>query len=133
MTNKNLKAGRPYKYKVRTDTVIGKKTYYGAFKTIAVSTKPQVPVITTTSAAKRTVKISWQRVSGATGYEIFAADSKKGIYKKLAIIVKGSTVSYTNKNQKSGATRYYKIRAYRVVSGKKVYSSYSDVSAVAVK
>lgn len=133
VTIKNLKAGRPYKYKVRTYTVIGKKTYYGAFKTIAVSTKPQVPVITTTSAAKRTVKISWQRVSGATGYEIFAADSKKGIYKKLAIIVKGSTVSYTNKNQKSGATRYYKVRAYRVVSGKKVYSSYSDVSAVAVK
>lgn len=133
ITLKNLKSGKPYKYKVRTYTVIGKKTYYGAFKTITVSTKPQAPTITVRSSAKGTVRISWKRVSGATGYEIFAADAANGAYKKLAIIVKGNTVRYTNKKQKSGAGRYFRVRAYRAVDGKKVYSSYSGVSAVTIK
>lgn len=133
VTIKNLKAGTTYKYKVRTYTVIGKKTYYGAFKTITFATKPTTPTITVSSSTKGRAKISWKRISGATGYEVYAATSQKGSYKRIAMILKGTTVSYTNKSLRSGRTYYYKVRAYRTVNGKKVYSSYSKVKSVVVK
>lgn len=133
ITLKNLKRGTTYKYKVRTYTVIGKKTYYGAFKTISFATKPTAPTISVSSTKKKQAKISWKRVSGANGYEVYSAASKKGSYKRIAMILKGATVDYTNKNLSSGKTYYYKVRAYRTVNGKKVYSSYSTVQSVVVK
>lgn len=133
VTLNNLKQGTTYRYKVRTYTVIGKKTYYGAFKTIAFATKPEAPAITVSSTAKRQAKISWNRVSGANGYEVYAATSRNGSYKRIALILKRATVSYTNKRLTSGKTYYYKVRAYRTVNGKKVYSSYSTVKSVVVK
>jgi fibronectin type 3 domain-containing protein len=40
-----------------------------------------------------------------------------------------SGLSYINKNLANGATYYYKVRAYRTVSSKKVYGAYSGVVA----
>ena len=40
---------------------------------------------------------------------------------------------YTNKKLTSKKTYYYKVRAYRVVNGKKVYSGYSKVKGVKIK
>lgn len=133
VTLNNLKQGTTYKYKVRTYTVIGKKTYYGAFKTIAFATKPEAPTISVSSTAKRQAKIGWNRVSGANGYEVYSSTSRNGSYKRAAMILKGKTVSYTNKRLTSGRTYYYRVRAYRTVNGKKVYSSYSTVQSVVVK
>ena len=38
-----------------------------------------------------------------------------------------------NKKLKKGKRYYFKVRAYRTVNGKKVYSSYSAVKSVRVK
>lgn len=133
LTVKNLKAGKSYTYKVRTYTKIGKKTYYGDFKTITFAAAPQAPTIAAVSNAKKTAVISWNRVSGAKGYDIYVSTKANGTYKKAAMVLKGNVVSYTHKKLKSGTTYYYKVRAYRKVKGKKVYSAYSNVGAVKVR
>ena len=44
--------------------------------------------------------VSWKKVSKASGYEVYRANKKKGKFKKIATIKKGSIVKYTNKKLK---------------------------------
>ena len=61
------------------------------------------------------------------------ATSKKGKYSKVKDVKSGKTVKYTKSSLKKKKTYYFKVRTYRKVSGKKVYSSYSSVKSVKVK
>ncbi len=81
------------------------------------------------SAGYNKTKVSWTKVSGAAGYEIYRATSKSGTYTKIATIAGGSKVSYTNSGLSTGKTYYYKIRAYRTVDKVKVYSSYTPIKS----
>jgi lactocepin len=74
------------------------------------------------------VSVTWKKVDGATGYKIYRANSASGKYKVVKTIKSGKTVKWTNSKLKKGKTYRYKIKAYRTVDGKKVYSpSYSAV------
>ena len=83
------------------------------------------------SASATSVTVSWSKVSGATGYEVFRATVKDGTYSKLG------TVTGTSRNcvnLTTGKTYYFKVRAYKEVNGEKIYGSYSTiVSAVPKK
>lgn len=100
--------------------------------TPAAVTKPKTPTVTVTAGKKKAV-VKWKKISNASGYVVYRATSKSGKYTAVSTIKKGSTVSYTNKKLTSKKTYYYKVRAYRTVNGKKVYSSYSKVKSVKVK
>ena len=56
--------------------------------------------------------------------------SKSGKYKK---VYSGKKLSHTKKSLKSGKTYYFKVRAYRKVGSKKVYSAYSSAKKYTVK
>lgn len=94
--------------------------------------KPKSPAVTIT-AGKKQATLKWKKVSGANGYVIYRATSKSGKYTAVSTIKKGSTVSYVNKKLTSKKTYYYKVRAYRIENGKKIYSSYSKVKGVKIK
>ena len=70
------------------------------------------------------VKLSWKKVSGAVGYQISKSTSKKGT--KIVATVSGTSKTLT---ATKGKTYYYKVRAYKVVNGKKVYGSWSTVKS----
>lgn len=93
---------------------------------------PKTPSVSVT-AGKKKATLKWKKVSGASGYIVYRADSKSGTYKAVATIKKGSTVSYTEKNLTTGKKYYYKVCAYRTVSGKKVTGSASSVKSVKAK
>lgn len=94
--------------------------------------KPGKPSLTVKAGKKQAV-LAWKKVSLASGYQVYRASSKNGKYSLVTTIKKGNTVFYTNKKLKTGKTYYYKVRAYRTVSGKKVYGAYSSVKAVKIK
>lgn len=77
--------------------------------------------------------VSWKKVSKASGYEVYRANKKKGKFKKIATIKKGSIVKYTNKKLKKKKSYFFKIRAYRVSGKKKVYGKYSSTVKVTIK
>lgn len=71
------------------------------------------------------VKISWSKISGANGYQIYRAEPGTS-FKRIAS-VKGSKTSYVDKNAPKGKTVRYKIRAFQKIKGKTKYSKFSSV------
>lgn len=65
--------------------------------------------------------LTWDKVNGATGYEIYMKKGN-GDYKRIENVKKITL--------KQSTTYAFKVRAYRVVKGKKVYSPYSSVQKV---
>jgi len=57
---------------------------------------------------KTTIKISWKKSAGATGYIVYYATKPKGSYKKL---IKAGAISYKFKKAKKGKTYYFKVKA----------------------
>ena len=132
-TDKSLATGTTYYYKVRAYRTVDKKKVYSSYSSIA-SAKPvlKTPSVKLTSGSKKAT-IKWEKISGASGYEVYRATSKSGKYSKIKTITKNSTVSYVNSSLTKNKTYYYKVRAYRTVNGKKIYSSYSLAKSVKVK
>lgn len=69
------------------------------------------------------LKLNWKKSSGATGYEL--QQKVSGSWKKIKTT---SSTSYTVKNLKSGTTQYFRVRAYKTVSGRKIYSSWKGLT-----
>ena len=79
----------------------------------------------------KSVKISWNAYANAAGYELYRADKKKGKYKKIKTL---SACSFNDKGNKTlGKTKFYRVRAYVTVGGKKLYSKFSSTLGAAPK
>ena len=130
-TDSSLTTGKTYYYKVRAYRKSDSTTTYGSYSAVkSAKPVPAVPTVTATSAGYNSVKISWKKISGASGYEIYRATSKSGTYTKTGTVTSGSTVSYTNKSLTTGTTYYYKVRAYRTVNSVKLYGAFSAIKSV---
>ncbi len=126
--NTGLTSGKTYYYKVRAYKLVGTTKVYGNYSSYkAIKPVPAKSTISATSSAVKTkVTIKWNKIAGASGYEIYRSTSANGKYSKVTTVTKGSTVSYINGGLKSGTTYYYKVRAYRTVNGVKIYGAFSS-------
>lgn len=128
-TNSSLTSGKNYFYKIRAYRTVNGVKVYSSFSGVTY-TKPVLAAPTGVKALRASsssIKVSWIKGVEASGYEVFRAATKTGSYGKVATITSGSTISYTNKGVIKGKTYYYKVRSYRTVSGKKIYSNYSAI------
>ena len=123
-TDKKLKNGATYYYKVRAYKTVNAKKVYGAYSDI-VSKKANLakPTLTVESKSNSAINLSWKKVSGATKYEIHRATSEKGKYKKIKTTTK---VNYTNTGLSKNKKYYYKVVAVQKISGK----TYTSTSAI---
>jgi len=129
-----LSAGKTYYFKVKAyKTISGKKKYGSYSSVLTTTTKTKTPSISKVTAGKKKATVKWKKVTGATGYEVYMATSKKGKYTKIGTTTKNSKVSYTKTKLKSKKKYYFKVRTYKTVAGKKVYSSYSSIKSIKVK
>ena len=115
-----------------TVTAAETKDYRQASRTVRISSSLKKPSLTLQAQKGRKVRISWNRVPGADGYRLYLYDSCKKKYTKL--ITRNSKVkSVLHRGLKAGKTYRYKVRAYRKVNGKVMYSSYSEMKKARVK
>lgn len=135
-TDKKLKADTTYSYRVRpyffnTDTNKTSKgtwVYCEAMTGWGGNMKLQAA-----AASKTSVKLSWSKISGTKGYEIYRSVTKSSAteisngegngyekYKMIADLSSGKK-SYTDKGLTSGMSYSYKVKAYKMVDNKKVY------------
>lgn len=123
-TNKKLTCGKTYTYKVKAYyKVNGKKVLCTASAAKKAKPIPKTPTVKA-KTKKGKIQLSWGKVTGAKRYVVYKYNKSKQKYVKIAVVKK---TSFTDTSVKSGKTYRYKVRAYRTVSGKKVYSAYSKV------
>lgn len=116
------------------------KTTVGTISTVATTTTTKStitklnskPVVKLVKGKKRmTVKLK-KTVNGATGYEVKYSTNKKlkkAKVKKLNVKKKSLVI----KRLKSKKTYYVRVRAFSIVSGKKIYSDWSKTVKVKIK
>ena len=93
----------------------------------------QVEFTKVTSASYDKLRLSWEPLSGVDGYQIYRATSKSGKYAKIATVKGASSATYTNTGRTCGTRYYYKLRAYKKIGGKTVYSKYSAILSAYAK
>ena len=96
--------------------------------------KPKSAKIKKVKAVKKAVSVEWKKVSGVKGYQVqVATDKKFKKNKKTATVKKQKTTKVTIKKLKAKKKYYVRIRTYKTVKGKKIYSSWSKVKSVKTK
>ena len=96
--------------------------------------KPKSSKFKKVKAAKKAVSVEWKKVIGVKGYQVqVATDKKFKKNKKTVNIKKQKTTKTTVKKLKAKKKYYVRIRTYKIVNGKKVYSSWSKVKSVKTK
>ena len=111
-----------YTYKVTATTSSGTYTLLkSSFKVTAAVSKPaQVTGLKTSKAAQNQLTIVWNKVSGATGYEVYYCRTFDGSYQLLRTVT--SPTYTTGTALTPGRGYYYKVRAVNK-AGKGAYSS----------
>ena len=84
------------------------------------------PTVAAGSVSYSSVKLSWNAVTGASGYQIYRATSSTGAYSPLTST---TSMNYTNTSLTSGKTYYYKVRAYKTIDGTNLYGSFSSAKS----
>ncbi len=120
------------------------KTYNGEWTYFSVTTWGANLTLTAESASATSAKLSWNKISGAEGYEVYRMEShspsskqenyKENIYHKYQLIktLSSSKTTYTDKKLSKNEEYYYYVRAYKTVDGKKSYIQ-SNEDGVALK
>ena len=97
-------------------------------KKVTLSVPAKVRV---TSSQQERLKLTWKKVKGADGYQIYEYKAKTDKYEKVASVEKGVTSWKNGRNMKKHT---YKIRAYKKKGKKRIYSGFSyEVSAIPYK
>lgn len=107
-----------------TVTAASSDKYKSATKKVYFTSTLKRPGLTARAYSGRKIKLTWTKVPGAHGYRVYIYDraKKKYVYR---LTRSASVKSVTHSGLTAGRTYYYKVKAYRVVSGKRVYSPYS--------
>lgn len=96
--------------------------------------KPKKTSIKKLSKGKKKFTVTWAKVSGVKGYQIqYSSDKKFKKNNKSVTVTKQKTTKATVKKLKSKKKYYVRVRAYKTVNGKKIYSSWSKVKSVKTK
>ena len=126
--------GTTYNYKVRPFRNVNGKKVYGEFSTqvSAVTSLPAASMNKVTEVDYKTLDVSWNQGTGATGYELYRSTSSNSGFALVKDITNGNTLTYRDTGLNIGTTYYYKVKAYRTENGKKVYAPESGVISATV-
>jgi hypothetical protein len=117
-------------YKV---TVKFKGNYSGS-KTLTFTILPKATTLSKLTATSKGFTVKWaKQATQTTGYQIQYSTSSKFTSAKTVTISKNSTVSKTVSKLTANKKYYVRVRTYKTVNGKKIYSSWSAAKNVTTK
>lgn len=126
-TDEDVTSGKTYQYKVRCYWTIGGTNYYGNYSSVVSVTTPPAKVSGVSTAVRSStyLTLSWDKVSGASGYRIYRYNTDAQAYEKVITLTSGSTVSYKITGLAAAKEYQFKVRAYRKVDGVTTWGSAS--------
>ena len=108
--------------------------YFAATKNITIQVIPSKPSLRTVkSPAKKIITAKWKKDKTITGYQFYMSTNKSFKTGTLAREYKSNKTQFKIFGWKSKKTYYLKMRSYKKVGGKKIYSDWSSVRKVKVK
>lgn len=127
-TDGSVKSGTMYTYTVRAYKGSALSAYNKNGSRIVRLTAPVQYKPSSKASGKLTVR--WKKAAGASGYQIQYAASRS---MRGSRTVSASALTRTLSGLKKGSTYYVRIRAYKKVSGKTYYSTWSSVKNAKVR
>ena len=124
-------AKKPGKVQIRIATA-GNTNYKAAKGAITLVVAPKQVTVKAVSGAKKSAKVSYSKVKGATGYQV-TYSANKNFKASKSKYVSSKNLSTVLKNLGSGKKYYVKVRAYKTISGKKYFGLYSNTKSVRTK
>ena len=124
--SRTFEIGKTYYFKVKSYTTVKNERAEGNFTDVVKIqcglAKSEITDIACAGSGK--LKVTWNSVSDADGYSFYMAAEEDGTYKCLLSTTKNT---YTVSNLTTGQEYYFKVRAYKTVSGAKVFGDFSDI------
>ena len=128
-----LKAGTQYKFRVRAYINDEGGRIYSVYNvTLNEVTAPAaVTNFRSVISAKTAIRFNWNKNTAVDGYEIDMAIGSSWV--KQATIEGGNSVAYAQTKLTPDTAYRFRIRAYKTVDGKKIYSAYTTANASTAK
>ena len=121
----SLKAGTEYKFRIRSYATVDGKLYYSDFAdTVTACTKPAKVTAKEDAVSGSSVRLTWNKVTGASGYII--QQYKNGQWVRVAKVTSPDTLKYSVTSLKSGTTYKFRVQAYKMLGGKAYYGAWSS-------
>lgn len=130
-----LASNNKYSFKVRAYQIDDSEKTYAPFGTV-VSQYTSIAKSNLNSAkstSKKKIKASWSKVGGASGYQVMWSTYKNFSKNYKTKSVKAKYSSKTVTTAQSKRVYYVRVRAYKTINGKKVYSQWSSTKKVKTK
>ena len=121
-TDKSLKCGTVYTYTVAAYKTQDGRTTTGAYNKTGIKGKP-VPAKPTSLKASITsssIKLTWKKVAGASGYIILKSTNNGTSFTAIKTQSGNTNTTYTDYSIKMNKKYIYKVKAYRTVNSKKI-------------
>lgn len=127
------KTGTPYYFRVRASVTDHGRVYYGEYSNVAHGRAllAQTEITSYKCTARRNVSLWYNKVVGASGYQIVFSP-----YKDFSAAKKWYRSGGTGKlatGLKRGKTYYFMVRAYRMVDGREVFGPFSEAKKITIK
>lgn len=97
------------------------------------STTPAKTKVQKISTGKKSITAQWKKVAGVSAYQVQIATNKKFSKNKKTFKVSKKSTKVKIKKLKAKKVYYLRVRSYKKVNGKKVYSKWSTVRKVKTK
>ncbi len=118
-TRTGLKANTQYRFSVKAYKLVdGKKVFSDVYTIVVTNTLVGKTSKITPTVSTSSVKLTWNKVSGATGYKLF--QKVDGKWKTISTT---TATTYTFKNLNSGTRYSFAVKAYKKVDSKVTYSN----------
>ena len=128
----SAQVGQEYYYTVRA--YVGETSNLGSFdkngiKGVALPKKPTLK--TAESVDFNAIKVTWEKVDGASGYYVYRKADGEKYFKQIAEVNGNKTFSSTDLSATTGVKYQYTVRAYRNRDGKPYAGSYDSKGVTA--
>lgn len=94
-----------------------------------------IPVVTGLKVKGKkdaSVTVQWNSVAGVSGYSVYRSEKRKSGYQEI-FSVASNKLKWCDRTVKQKHTYYYRVTAYRMIQGEKIYGAVSKPVKITVK